>query len=278
MVQVYQGAGAVAGISAGFRGGLAKGTAGSIGILAALIVDFLQKGDSSAFITATKLANAVAINRLHIMALPPYVYVAALIIAGFGLVFVTRPESARSAFFAGIGMLGTLAAFSPISNLSTTQTMSAPATTDPATTPSAPSGSQSLSDGAAPNGAPVVLAQLSVISAHIVVQFPATAGSVPPMLVKLHDYVSGQTIQLNGTQSSSGQGPRVIFDTNLTPGAPKGDLVADLEVRVEASGYAIASAVAKVMRASPMPVELSVPLVASRTPLWLQRTQYPYKW
>ncbi len=282
MVPVYQGGNVSNTQSAGTL--VTQGVAASIGILAALLIDFAQKGDNSAFVTATQLLNNLAARTLNWNAAPPYVYAVALIIAGFVLVFVMQPGSTRNAFIAGIGALSFLATLAPVSDLTQAlpevSSSSSPSTPAPATSGFS-TGTNGMNFAAEPSSFPVVprdqnaaiRAAAAVYPVRVAVQFPNL--SIPPMSVKLHDYISGQTFRLAAGRSRDG---RVVIDTAVTGGSPQGTTLAKLEVRVEAPGYAITTASAEITTATSGTTEIDLSPAPSRTPLWLQRTQYPYKW
>jgi hypothetical protein len=150
MAQVYEdpsGAGGGQSIESNFASAVAKGLAGALGILTALVVDYIQKGDDSAMLFATRMINQAATLRLHIEAVPPYVYLVILLIAGFALVFIYQPSNKMNAFYAGAGVLGFLATFSPVAQ----QTLQLPAT---GTLPTLDSILQAIPAPAAPAPAP----------------------------------------------------------------------------------------------------------------------------
>jgi hypothetical protein len=301
MVQVYQDPSGQE-TQWSFRGAVAKGLAGTIGILTALVVDYIQKGNDSALLYATRLVNAAALSRFNVEAVPPLLYLAILVIAGFALVYIFEPSNKRNAFYAGAGVLGFLATFAPITQQSLQFTDSGISFEAPA--PDASGAAPEDAPAPAPIGddhafrldgrLPVVLAvyrpvpsQSSVIRAQatpvvvdIMIQFPSSQDmSLPPVHAWLHDGVSGRTLTLGAGAklAQTGAGPLIMYETTITS-SQSGDLLADLALRVEAQGYRITTVEAKVTRSTPQPVRLEAKLERSGTPLAIQRLRIPYKW
>ena len=285
-----------------FREAVAKGIAGTIGILTALIVDYIQKGNDSALLYGTRIINEAALARFSMQAVPPYIYLVALVVAGFALVYIFEPTNKRNAFYAGAGVLGFLATFAPISQ-QTLEVQAAGALPslesilggEPAAPvmPNAPSaGEQSMFfefDGLPvipavyrpyPENSQIVDVQAIGIPVNIVIQFPSSQGnSMPQIRAWLHDSLSNRTLTLGAgaklAQTSSG--PVIVYQTVIGT-MQSGDTLADLAVRVEAQGYAITTIEATVTKNTPQPVRIDVDMVPSSTPLALQRLQYPYRW
>ena len=314
MAEVYEDPGsgqAQGGAEWSFKSAVAKGIAGSIGILAALVIDYIQKGDNSALLFATKLVNTAALSRFHMEAVPPWIYLVIVLIAGFAMVYIFEPTNKRNAFYAGAGVLGFLATFSPIAQqtlqipnaaelpsldslLQATQAApdgtplpaAEPAASTPApTAPSpAPAGGKGFGDVGtsmqpqAFNGKPgeMVVAQAATVPVNIVVILPSGAsGTVPEVRVTLHEDATGRTQSFGGSGRVAKMGAQVavLYQTNVFAG--NGNVT--VRVRVEAEGYAITE---KTFTITPgtRTARIDVPLTASSTPLGVQRLNYPYRW
>jgi hypothetical protein len=253
-------------------------------------------------------------SRFNMQAVPAYIYVAVLVIAGFALVYIFEPTNKRNAFYAGAGVLGFLATFSPIAQqtlqiptpselpsldsiIQATQASpdgiqpAAPDTTAPAgsTAPATPPGHAMNETPGAPvspaiyqpleAGAPVILADAQVIPVIVIVRFSATQGtSLPPMHVWLHDNIADRTQTLNnGTLARAPSGVVAVYQTRVISAA-SGDKLADLSVRVEAEGYQITVKEVNAAQGSRPPIRIDVDLQPSNSPLAIQRLTFPYRW
>ena len=301
MVQVYQDPSGGSAAQWSFREAVAKGIAGTIGILTALIVDYIQKGNDSALLYATRLINDAAFSRFQIEAVPPYTYLAVLVIAGFALVYIFEPTNKRNAFYAGAGVLGFLATFAPITPQSVEftdsgMTLEAPVAPDASGAPAIPAPAPTNGDHAwntdsglpivqavyrpVPSNSSVIRAQATGVQVTIMIQFPADQGAnIPQVRAWLHDSLSDRTMTLGAGAklAQTSAGPVIVYQTIITT-SQSGDTLADLALRVEAAGYKITTAEATVTRNTPQPVKMRVVLQHSTTPLVFQRLQYPYKW
>ncbi|HXZ67807.1 MAG TPA: hypothetical protein VEH07_04385 [Alphaproteobacteria bacterium] len=309
MAEVYEDPGpgqAQGGTQWSFRDAIAKGIAGSIGILAALVIDYLQKGDSSSLLFATKLVNQAALARFNVSAVPAWIYLVIVLIAGFAMVYIFEPTNKRNAFYAGAGVLGFLATFSPIAQqtlqipsaeelpsldslLQATQTVPdgtlAPATTAPlapASPAPAPAGKGFAEEGAAiqpqafdRSNSEMVVAQAQTIPVNIIIVLPAGAkGSLAGIRVMLHEDATGQTKSLDGSGRFAKMGDRLVIFYQTTVMAAGSTSV---KVRVEAEGYTITEkpfTITPDMRVA----RIELPLTPSSTPLAVQRLNYPYRW
>ncbi len=291
-----------------FRNALAKGFAGTLGILAALAIDYLRKRDNSALIYASKLVNQAAMD-MHFSAVPAYVYLAIVLIAGFAMVYIFEPTNKRNAFYAGAGVLGFLATFSPIAQqtlqipsagelpsldalLQATQTVpgepAAPAPTE--TAPAAPTpdngghafndtgaASPSVTFGPVGERSQVVLAAIHSVPVNIVISFPASStGTASEIKVWVHVDATGQTQTLGSAPRFARMGDKVVglYQTSVMTAASGSTLV---EVRVEAEGCEI---VEKPFSIAPdaKTARVDIALKQSNTPLVTQRLTHPYRW
>ena len=313
MVQVYEDPGtgqqAGGGEEWSFTNAVAKGLAGTLGILAALAIDYLQKRDDSALIHASKIVNQAA-SDMNISAVPAYIYVAILLIAGFAMVYIFEPSNKRNAFYAGAGVLGFLATFSPIAQqtlqipaasdlpsldaiLQATQTApggsTAPATPAPATTPSPADGSHAFNDIGMPRPilaayrptgeqrTEVIRASIRNVPVNIVVVFPAgTSGRAASMKVWLRNDADGNTEILDGRPRFARMGDKVValYQTSVTTADSGGTRV---ELRVEAEGYLIYENTFSIGSVEPV-ARFDVALTPTDTPLVSQRLTHPYRW
>lgn len=314
MVQVYEDPGtgqAPQGEAWSFQNAIAKGIAGTIGILAALVIDYIQKGDNSALLYATKLINQAALARFHISAVPPYIYVIVALIAGFAMVYIFEPTNKRNAFYAGAGVLGFLATFSPIAQ----QTLQIPSAADlpsldsliqavqsapgetaapaPSTpTPAAPApgdGGHAFNDTGIITATPVafrpagegqsgiVLAAARNVPVNIVIALPpSVTGSSFQVKVWLRESASDRTQSLGGSPRFARMGNRVValYQTSITTAASGSTAV---EVRVEAEGCAIYENNFTIGADAPV-ARFDIALAPSDTPLVTQRLTHPYRW
>lgn len=268
------------------REAAAKAFAGTLGIMGALAIDYFQKGADSALMYGTQLVNQYALARFGVSDLPPFIYILILIVAGFAMVYIFEPSNKRNAFYAGAGVLGALATFSPVQETSLELT---PASYIEAPAPNAESGA-SLNFGA-----PVVPAawrpfgtqkayqpaQASALPVRVMIQFPKSqsTSSMPGISAALHDFNTDRTYKLGtgGRLADSREGPLVLYDLVITPGAPVGNVIAKLGLRVEAQGYTIGYTENAVTSSTASPAVVEVTMTPSNLPLSIERLRHPRK-
>lgn len=287
MVQIYEDSRGGRG-NWSFKAAIAKGLAGAIGILAALIIDYYQKGTDSSLITATTWINDSGLLQLiNMEAAPPYWYALAVLVAGFAMVYIFEPANKRNAFYAGAGVLGFLATFSPVSAPTIDYTPLDPALMEEL-------GIEAPGDSAMLN-APIILAayrpvpqRSSIINAQasglpvtVIIQFADDPGNrIPQIRAWLHDNITNRTLTLGAGAkiAQTRNGPVIVYDTIVTTGSARGNTIADLIVRVEANGYKITTKGVSVTKSTSKPIRVSLTLQKSNTPISIQRLRYPYKW
>ncbi|MBI1239498.1 MAG: hypothetical protein GC199_09170 [Alphaproteobacteria bacterium] len=259
-----------------------KTIAGISGILVALAADAVQKGDASALIVASRFTN----NMIQ-TPIPPIAWVAAIVLAGLALVFIFEPQTRRSAFYTGTGILAVLMTFTPVTTPETLPTLSAlPSPVSPAYAPEQagdprlqPIALQSIAlrfdqpFGRTNDGALQRVQQQVKIPIEIEITLPASGGATAPKVtVRLHDYVSNRTFALGpgGSIQQTSQG-FVFKQATMMPQTMRGSgAAADIEMIVEAEGYTITSVRQKAE--TPFePVRLTATLAPNGTPLWAQR-------
>jgi len=285
---------------------------GTAGVAAALVTDFIAKGEASAI-----LKMSILLNQTFNMSIPLGYLTVALLATGPIAVLFAQPRTLRAAFYAGASVLAVAMAGTPIEKLervapllafdtpvpeetlilpapSATESMISPGVMSPAGRATA--GLQTLEEnraldpGAIINGAvspssaqqaadlslPVVPVQMAP-SIPVTVQVMLPEGEpLSKMSARLHDTVSGQTWDLGVGRAEEKDGAyRVKFTANIVPQDEEARPLAHLYVRIEADGYAIAEADRPVSRMGP--VVLPINLVESDVPIWLQRFNKPYK-
>ena len=252
--------------------------------MTALVVDYIQKGSDSAFLFMTEIVNQYALARFNIEAVPPFIYIFLLIAAGFALVYIFEPDNKRNAFYAGAGVLGFLATFAPVEPEAIQ------------VSPGAPLEYEELMPGPEAhlfNGAPVIkaawrpverqrsydLAQAQELPVRVFIRFPRgqSATSLPSIYAALHDFTTDRTYKLGGGGRlvNAPDGPMVVYDLSVMTGRPSGSTIAELALRVEASGYTVGYTEKDVSRGADTPVEVSVRMKKSNLPLAIERLRHP---
>jgi hypothetical protein len=268
-----------------------KALAGTLGILVALLVDYIQKGDNSALLFGTRLINTAALANFQIQSVPPFVYALALMAAGFALVYIFEPSNKRNAFYAGAGVLGVLATMAPVAQQAAQYTPIDPSLMQELqSTPQPTQGSWNFAPGGhvmhaafqrpAPLGSNTLRVADGDMRILVIIRFPSDQGTnLPRVSAWLHDGITNKKIAL--TSGQVGQmpgGPILVFRTGIATGPPLGNTAAKLAVRVEAPGYQIASQNKIVRTGARQPVRINVALRRSNVPLAVQRLRYPYSW
>ncbi|NWG45661.1 MAG: hypothetical protein HXY25_03825 [Alphaproteobacteria bacterium] len=271
--------------------------AGSIGVAAALVADFFQKGQSSAVYQLE-----IYLSSYFGLEVPFYVIALGLVVTGAAAVFVNEPVSKRAAFTTGASILAILMTLMPVREqdlLPADPTILEGEAEDPAILdePLEDASINVLSaDGVqqasltlrmpAPRAEPaLVQVQNAEIPVEIVVTLPgARKGDIDlsSVLVVLYDSVSRSTYRLGSpVDITDGAGGLELIYAARVPvrgsrTTARGVVLADLSVRVEAPGYRISFAETEVTDQSAV-TRLSVSLPASTTPLWMQRLNTPRK-
>jgi|GEM_PF-1184013 len=111
------------------------------------------------------------------------------------------------------------------------------------------------------------------INVTVVIALPK--GTMPKIAALLHDEISGQTWSLSrGMASKTKTGYVVRYALTIPANKARAGQLANLHVRCEADGFAIAHVHKKVTTNGP--VVMTVTLKKSSTPLWLQKLNTPY--
>ncbi|MCP5433329.1 MAG: hypothetical protein H6923_08685 [Alphaproteobacteria bacterium] len=271
--------------------------AGAIGVAAAIVADFVQKGDASAVNQVqTYLWNYFGLE------IPHLAIAGLLILAGSAAVFVNEPTTKRAAFTTGASVLAILMTLMPVSERPTLASdptvVGIPASTSqPEATPAPESHGavNSLRGDVQPTSfemrspsvetRPLVRVQTATVPCEIVITLPGaqlTAINTSEISVVLHDDISRATFRLASPVRATGTSNEVtlVYAARMPVGGSKrtatGVLVADLQVRVEAPNYKIAFASAQVSDLT-VTTRMELTLVPSSTPLQLQRLYTPRK-
>ena len=268
------------------REAVAKAFAGTIGIMSALAVDYIQKGGESALLYGTQMVNEYALSRFSVDAVPPFVYIILLIIAGFAMVYIFEPSNKRNAFYAGAGVLGFLATFSPVEQ---TSIGLSPGTLIEEPAPLQPDEASLTYEGLVTPAAWSLFpqkkgfqnAKAAAMPVRAMIQFPKDqpADSLPAIYAALHDFNSRRTYKLGtgGRLIDGRDGPLVVYDLVIRPGAPVGSTLAKLGMRIESQGYKVGYSEVTVTKTTPSPAVIQVTMEESNLPLAIERLRFPRK-
>lgn len=267
----------------GFMDIAGLGLAGSAGIVAALVTDYQQKGESSALYTINQWAAALG-DILGFGNLPLWTVVIALIAAGALSVFYFQPITRQGAFAQGFGLLAVLMTAVP-ADLAGGLQPTGPVLPD--LQPVAMNRQAVLGDG-------IVLASLQAEEAQIVqaqdsqsaryvvelnIVFPGGVPSDIDAMIRrgavrgrLHNADTDETFNLFRTAG----GNLVVRGDSLIirAGVPARSTEATLWVRIEAEGYAIEEQSAKATLDSGL--QWTINMRTSTMPLFIQRLSKSY--
>lgn len=259
------------------------GLAGAAGIVAALVTDYQQKGESSSLYTINQWAAALG-DILGFGNLPLWTVVIALIAAGALSVFYFQPITRQGAFAQGFGLLAVLMTAVP-ADLAGGLQPTGPVLPD--LQPVAMNRQAVLSDG-------IVLASLQAEEAQIVqaqdsqsaryvvelnIVFPGGVPSDIDAMIRrgavrgrLHNADTDETFNLFRTAG----GNLVVRGDSLIirAGVPARSTEATLWVRIEAEGYAIEEQSAKATLDSGL--QWTINMRTSTMPLFIQRLSKSY--
>lgn len=268
-------------------GGIARtvgiGLSAAIGGLAAVLVDLFQKQDASAVYELTTVVNSLAsiLQPSGHLSVPVVGVGLALMVFSILLAFISEARTRSAAFYSGASVITVLMTLVPYD---------APLPTPSGTTVSSETamGVETWSDGFIPaayagsgygtfGDARVWFAQSgNEVPVTIIVNVPtdnAQAAKTTRITGLLHDALTGRKWQLGYAVPAGGGVNGVVtyrFDLQIEAGQPKSGLVADLNCRIEADGYRVATVSQSVARVGE-PVTLEVNLEPSRVPQAIQK-------
>jgi len=256
------------------------GTAAAIGGLGAVAIDLVQKGDASALFKLT-----VTVNRYGHMLnaswpdMPVLGVGLLLVIFAVVLAFFSDARSRNAAFFSGASVLSVLMTFVPYD---------APLPPPSGTTVNKVSenegfgrfgGAQIIPAVYRAEARPqIIYAAAGQLPVTVVVHLPVAEGQgtgTPPRIDgRLFDQVSGKQWQIgfadpDPTTQTTAKEVTYRFDFAVETGAPKGDVIADLRLRVTAQGYSMGQSRLSVTTPG-MPVTMEITLKPSGVPKALE--------
>lgn len=267
----------------GFMDIAGLGLAGAAGIVAALVTDYQQKGESSSLYTINQWAAALG-DILGFGNVPLWAVVLSLIAAGGLSIFYFQPITRQGAFAQGFGLLAVLMTAVP-ADLAGGIQPTGPMLPD--LEPVALNREAGLGDG-------IVLASLAAEDARVIevqdrqaaryvvelnIVFPGGVPSNIDDLIRrgacrgrLHNADTKETFNL----FRSAGGNVIVRGDSLVvrAGVPARSTEATLWVRVEVEGYAIEEQSAKATLDSPL--NWTVNMRTSSTPLFIQRLTKSY--
>ena len=259
--------------------------AGSAGIIAALVTDYQQKGETAAIYTINQWAVSLS-SLLGLGDIPLYVIILALIGVGAGSIFYFQPITRQGAFAQGFGLLAVLMTAVPADLAGGLE-----AIVDDDLLELAPADSVEASAGFSggvipaafsPGEARLYAAQSRRAAKYDVYITITFEGGIPDDVEgmirrgdirgRLHNEDTGQTFNLFRT---AGGGVRQIGEKLIVrAGVPARSQEATLWVRIECNSHRIEqqSAVAQLGRTLKWNIELQ----SSSMPLWMQRLGQSY--
>lgn len=264
------------------------GLAGSAGIVAALVTDYQQKGESSALYTINQWVVAVG-NILGIENIPLWAVVVGMIGVGAASVFYFQPITRQGAFAQGFGLLAVLMTAVPADLAGgLVSTGAALPDLEPVTfdrEAAIDTGIMSATFTAAASEAAearVIEIQERQAARYVVelqVDFPNGAPKDIDQLIRrgsmrgrLHNEDTGETFNLfrNAGGNLMMRGDSLI----IRAGVPARSATAKLWVRIEAEGYAIEEVSQTASLSEPL--NWLIALRPSSTPLFIQRLNKSY--
>jgi hypothetical protein len=259
------------------------GLAGAAGIVAALVTDYQQKGEASSLYTVNQWVAAVG-DILGFGNIPLWMVVLGLIAAGAGSIFYFQPITRQGAFAQGFGLLAVLMTAVPADLAGGLEPTGAIL---PDLEPVAMNREATLGEGIVTAAfqaeeARVIEVQERQAARYVVEIYVEFQGGVPDDLDamirrgalrgRLHNADTGETYNLFRTAG----GNLIVRGDSLVirAGVPARSTEATLWVRIECEGFSIEEQSAKATLDSPL--NWSVNMRQSNTPLFLQRLQKSY--
>jgi hypothetical protein len=259
------------------------GLAGAAGIVAALVTDYQQKGEASSLYTVNQWVAAVG-DILGFGNIPLWMVVLGLIAAGAGSIFYFQPITRQGAFAQGFGLLAVLMTAVPADLAGGLEPTGAIL---PDLEPVAMNREATLGEGIVTAAfqaeeARVIEVQERQAARYVVEINVEFQGGVPDDLDamirrgalrgRLHNADTGETYNLFRTAG----GNLIVRGDSLVirAGVPARSTEATLWVRIECEGFSIEEQSAKATLDSPL--NWSVNMRQSNTPLFLQRLQKSY--
>jgi len=259
------------------------GLAGAAGIVAALVTDYQQKGEASSLYTINQWVAAVG-DILGFGNIPLWMVVLGLIGAGAGSIFYFQPITRQGAFAQGFGLLAVLMTAVPADLAGGLEPTGAVL---PDLEPVAMNREATLGEGIVTAAfqaeeARVIEVQERQAARYVVEINVEFQGGVPEdidamirrgaLRGRLHNADTGETYNLFRTAG----GNLIVRGDSLVirAGVPARSTEATLWVRIECEGFAIEEQSAKAALDSPL--NWSVNMRQSKTPLFLQRLQKSY--
>ncbi|NWG92949.1 MAG: hypothetical protein HXY21_10665 [Parvularculaceae bacterium] len=259
------------------------GLAGAAGIVAALVTDYQQKGEASSLYTINQWVAAVG-DILGFGNIPLWMVVLGLIGAGAGSIFYFQPITRQGAFAQGFGLLAVLMTAVPADLAGGLEPTGAVL---PDLEPVAMNREATLGEGVVTAAfqaeeARVIEVQERQAARYVVEINVEFQGGVPEdidamirrgaLRGRLHNADTGETYNLFRTAG----GNLIVRGDSLVirAGVPARSTEATLWVRIECEGFAIEEQSAKATLDSPL--NWSVNMRKSNTPLFLQRLQKSY--
>ncbi len=264
------------------------GLAGSAGIVAALVTDYQQKGESSALYTINQWAVSVA-GILGFGHVPLWTVVAGMIAVGAGSVFYFQPITRQGAFAQGFGLLAVLMTAVPADLAGGLESTGAtlpdlePVVFEREAARDDGIMTANFSAGAAPEAQARVIEIQDRQAARYVVElridFPNGAPEDVDQMIRrgamrgrLHNEDTGETFNLfrNAGGNMMMRGDSLI----IRAGVPARSATAKLWVRIESEGYLIEELSETASLSDPL--NWTVTMRPSSTPLFLQRLNKSY--
>lgn len=259
------------------------GLAGAAGIVAALVTDYQQKGEASSLYTINQWVAAVG-DILGFGNIPLWMVVLGLIGAGAGSIFYFQPITRQGAFAQGFGLLAVLMTAVPADLAGGLEPTGAIL---PDLEPVAMNREATLGEGIVTAAfqaeeARVIEVQERQAARYVVEINVEFQGGVPEdidamirrgaLRGRLHNADTEETYNLFRTAG----GNLIVRGDSLVirAGVPARSTEATLWVRIECEGFAIEEQSAKATLDSPL--NWSVNMRKSNTPLFLQRLQKSY--
>ncbi len=262
---------------------LGLGLAGAAGIIAALVTDYQQKGEASALFTINQWIVALG-NLLGFTDIPLWMVVIGLTVLGAGSIFYFQPITRQGAFAQGFGLLAVLMTATPADLAGGIESINNNLLDlQPASAREASIGAQFINASYAPGQAALYQIQdrseAAKYDVHLSINFPDGIPSDIDTLIRtgairgrLHNEDTKETWNL--FRSAGGtirrQGDSLLIDA----GVPARSETARLWVRIECTGYAIDEQSATATLGEPL--EWSIEMAPSKTPLFFQRLRKSY--
>lgn len=221
-----------------------------VGASLAVLADIVQKGDVSAVVKISTVANTTLG-----VPLPTIGWAAVLIAFGVALSFVFDADTKKMAFYLGASIIAIVM------------------TATPYTTPEAPEIVSAQPQARIAPASYLVYAQNAPapedrLTLQLVLR--ADAGGEPsPVLISIHDEGTNRTFQRK-EQIAPGESKSIGIALARTPTARK------IQVRVEGERYKFATA-ERTVAANAASLELTVQLKPAKSPLWYRRLATPYQ-